>query len=857
VRAVADSLPGWHARPAVLDRLPAGRHAVIEASAGTGKTFTLEHLVVELVLVEGVPIEEILVVTFTEKATREMRERVRRKLREVADAAPRPDDAEGPGWTVDAEGRRRLQDALASFDRAPISTIHAFCQRLLSEHAFACARLLEQTAVEPRHAFREAFRQELRVALAPSDPLGPVLTRVLLHLGGENLEDVLYRWAQERGEPALAYEPARVEELLRRLPGQDDLAGGGLWLRLLEAGLQRTPKKTVPALLRKLAPAIDALREGEASLYDTLLRFWDWARERGTKSLTALPYLRKYLPAAAQRERNLEGLARTVDALADLAGDPLVVLVFELLPRVVDRLARQKSALGQFDFDDMLVLVRDALDPAGGPLAASLRALLRRRYRVALVDEFQDTDEVQWTIFRRLFFDDTDAHRLVLIGDPKQAIYGFRNADVHTYHTARAEVLADGGVSAPLTANFRTRASLLEGVDRILREGFFTGVNAYPGPPECGRPELRALRDGVDAPAITLLHLVGRDGPLRFDEARRALAARIAEEVKRILAGDLRVDRGDGPKPVSAADIHVLCRTGAEARQVGEALRDAAVPHAFYKQEGLFQTAIARDVLDVLLALGDPRSSALRRAAWRTPFFAVPLERLGDLDDLPPEHPLVDDLYRMARLAEDGRWETLFAELLDGSGFIRRELFWGGSERRLTDAQHVFELLLAEVHQGLRSLPQLTRRLSGFISGRERPVGEDGNVHRLESERRAVQLLTMHKAKGLEAEVVFVVGGLGLSRPDPSRPQVFHDAEGRRRVWIGRPPADVEAIRRAEQRQEDERLLYVALTRARSRLFLPYLGPPPPEQQEEEATYELAPSKAPMTRRRSSPCGTR
>lgn len=833
------------ARPKILDEIDPTQHAVIEASAGTGKTYTLEHLVVELVLVHEVPLEQILVVTFTDKATREMRERVRKKLRAILDAT----EDEGPDgtWTIDAAARRRLRDALAVFDRAPISTIHAFCQRVLTESAFDCARLLRQEQVESREVFAQALREVLRVELRDGAPLRPVLERALASWRLDRLEQSLYRWYAERGTPEPSFDGDAAHDALKRLPTRLELAPGGFASRLLTQALKHpSPKKEVPALLMALAPVVEALREG-GSFYDALLAFWDWAARPAPSNKKALAYVREHVKKTAVRTPALAPLAELIERLGRVASSPLSILVAQLLPRIEARLLERKREKGHFDFDDMLGMLDAALSAEGGEV---LLAELRRRYRVALVDEFQDTDHVQWNIFRRVFVESPGEHRLIVIGDPKQAIYGFRNADVHTYHAACREIQARGGSVVPLTVSYRSRAPVVDAINRILAEDFFTGVNAYPHPVTCGRPELDA-RDaaGRPLPAVTLFHLVGRP-ELRADRVRRTLAERIADEIARLLDPPITIHRGE-PRPLAPSDIHILCRSRGDAEEIGAALAEARIQHAFYKQEGLFQTATARDIFVVLRAIESKNDRVRRLDAWLTPFFAVPLERLDECRDLPPDHPLVRSLDHWRALAEAESWPALFRAMLEESGLLRRELFAGASERRLTDYQHICEVLLEEVHRGRRSLPEITLRLGAFIEGRELPAAESGNVHRLESERQAVQILTMHKSKGLEAEVVFLAGGLSEPPPDSLSPRVFHDEDGRRVAWLGEPVERVKELLHREQVEEAERLLYVAMTRARSRLYLPYFGPPPPGAEvHADASYELsvAPSPAPEAR---------
>lgn len=835
----------WVARPPILDAIDVERHAVVEASAGTGKTYTLEHLVVELLLERELPLEQILVVTFTDKATHEMRERVRATLRRVVDARSSDQAAPDSRWLVDEARRRRVRDALAVFDRAPISTIHGFCQRVLSEHAFECARLLRQEQVESREVFGVGFREELRVALADGASLRPVLELALSMYGAERLEAALYRWYVEQGSPEPRFDRAQAGAALARLPGRRQLAPGGFATRMLETALKRNPRKAVPELLRQLAPVVEALAKG-ASLYEVLLGFWAWAEADAFSGMNALRYVSHYLGRST--DRAVRPLADAFAQLEASAGGPLSVLVAELLPAVVRRLSGRKAEQGQLDFDDMLSMLRDALyAPEGGD---ALVTELRRRYRVALVDEFQDTDAVQWDIFRKVFFETDAEQRLVVIGDPKQAIYGFRNADVHTYHRAREAIEARGGATVPLTVSYRSSARVVDAINRVLEQGFFSGVNRYPHPVTCGRPERRALGpEGRDVPPVTLLHCVGRP-ELRTGPVRRALAERVAREIAGLLEGGLSLDDGEGPVPLSPSDIHVLCRSRGDAEDIGAALSAARLPYAFYKQEGLFQTTTAQHIWDLLRAVEDPSDPVRRLQAWLTPFFAVPLERLPECTHAPPDHPLVEPLYAWRRLADQQRFEALFTAILEESGVLRRELFAATDERALTDYGHIFEILLEQAHKGRRSLRDLVARLGAFIDQRELPEGETGNVHRLESERRAVQVLTMHKSKGLEAEVVFLVGGLTEPPEDRLSPKVFHDPAGRRVAWLGPLGDEVKERYERERREEAERLLYVALTRARRKLFVPYFGPPPEGSElAEGVSYDLVPEPEPAAAR--------
>ncbi|HZU82848.1 MAG TPA: UvrD-helicase domain-containing protein, partial [Polyangiaceae bacterium] len=487
-----------------------------------------------------------------------------------------------------------------------------------------------------------------------------------------------------------------------------------------------------------------------------------------------------------------------------------------VLPAVRGELARRKREAGQYDFDDMLGLVDQALH---GPRAAALASAMRERWRYVLIDEFQDTDETQWSIFRRAFFEreSTGGSVLYLLADPKQSIYRFRGADVHTYLRARDEVVAAGGARVALDHNYRATPGLVAAINAIFDPSadrpVFTGGIRYT-PVACGRPD-RAMVDGAGRP-LAPVQVMRLGSPIDL-RAMQSLGRWIAAEI-RTMTDPARPWRFDG-RPLAHSDVFVLTRNAREGRIVGAALRSAGVPHAFYKQDGLFQTDEARDVRTLLLAVEDPEDRARRLSAWLTPFFGLPLSSLERARDLPGSHPLVTRLRGWRALGEAREFDALFESIVVASGIVRREIFFGEGERELTNYLHIFELLFEYGARSHHTLRDVVSALSGLIDKTRLPLDLEGNVQRLESDRRAVQIMTIHKSKGLEAPVVFVVGG--FSQPPGDDVHVYHDG-ARRLAWVG-PVGDPAAAERAkaEEREEDQRLMYVALTRAQGRLYVP------------------------------------
>ena len=491
------------------------------------------------------------------------------------------------------------------------------------------------------------------------------------------------------------------------------------------------------------------------------------------------------------------------------------------LPIVRDVLERHKASTGEFDFDDQIQGVTHALNGVhGNELVRAMRA----RYRFALIDEFQDTDELQWSFFQRVFVESEGRNLLYLIGDPKQSIYGFRGADVHTYLEARDRVEQAGKPLVPLMRNFRSTPELIGAYNHILDSSaavpFFDGPIRYDLPVTAGKELVALLADGKPATPVHLLKIESTDGDgLSTAVLRRGLARQIAREARALLSDKhgLRFGPEGQTKRIEPGDIFVLTATNKESHQVSEALRDAEVPFAFYKQDGLFQTDQAREIHDLLLAIADPADADKRCRAWITPFFLVPLAALPDLDELSDSHLLIKRLRDWNELAGKRRFEMLFRKVLDESGIIRRALFLRDDERALTNYLHIFEVLLEEARTVGRDLADLVTTLTAYIHGERNPPGEDGNIQRLESDRTAVQIMTIHKSKGLEAAVVFLYGGFGRYRGDGIHE--YHE-DGRRLLYIG---DDEHAKERASmgRSHEEQRLYYVALTRAKARLYLP------------------------------------
>ncbi len=697
--------------------LPSGT-SVLEASAGTGKTFTIAGLVTRYVAEGHARIDQVLAVTFGVAATSELRTRVRERLVLVRDALGDPEAARAHHDPVvvhlagadDAEvalRRGRLVTALADFDSATVATVHEFCQQVLSGLGIA----------------------------ADTDPHVQLV---------ESLSDVV-----------------------------DDVVED-LYLR----------HATRPGTDRSALTAKQAFSLARVAVDD--------------RHATLLPE-----PTAVERDSAPDLRRRYAQA-------------------VRDELERRTRAARVLGFDDLLVRVRDALaDPVSGPVACER---LRSRFRVVLVDEFQDTDPVQWDVLRLAFHGHCT---LVVIGDPKQAIYAFRGADVRAY--LQAADAADH--RATLATNWRSDPRLLLGLGAMFRRAALGDPRIVVRPVSAGYTT-PLLGPRVDRSPVRIRqlrrdgHEVTKSGGLPVETARRLVATDAATQVARFLAEGLEVTpRGTTtPRPLVARDVAVLVRTQKQADAVREELLAVGVPCVFTGTKSVFGTEAASDWVVLLEGLEQPhRSGPVRRAAL-TSLMGWTASRV---DERGAEGN--DELGMMLRdwadvLAEDGV-AALFSRISHDQGLAERLLHRTDGERVLTDLRHVAEALHEVALREQLTLPGLLTWLREQVA--QAAVDQDQErSRRLDTDAAAVQVGTVHTSKGLEFPVVLVPFGWDVSfggRNTERFPRA-HDETGHRTVHVGGPGSPgydaALAVEAEDDAGEELRLLYVASTRAISRLVL-------------------------------------
>ncbi|HFT8131991.1 TPA: exodeoxyribonuclease V subunit beta [Klebsiella pneumoniae] len=798
-------------------RLPLIGERLIEASAGTGKTFTIAALYLRLLLGLGgeaaypraISVEELLVVTFTEAATEELRGRIRSNIHELRIACLRG-ESDNPLYSAllaeiadKDDAAKTLLLAERQMDEAAVFTIHGFCQRMLSLNAFESGMLFEQQLIEDESRLRyQACADFWRRHCYP-------LTRdiaAVIHdvwKGPRDLLKSLDRWLQGEA-PQLKSPPAPNETLAERhqqiiaridsLKQQWREQVGEIEGVLENSGLDR--RKFNRGNQGKWMEKVNAWAQEETLSYqlpDALEKFAQSFLLERTKAGGEPPVHPLFSAVESWLASSL--------TLTDL-------VLARAMVEIRDAVAREKRRRGELGFDDMLSRLDEALRGDSGETLASA---IRQRFPVAMIDEFQDTDPQQYRIFRRIWRRQPET-ALLLIGDPKQAIYAFRGADIFTYMKARGDVAAH----YTLDTNWRSSPGMVGSVNRLFSLSdnpfMFHEIPFLPVKAAAKNKGLRFTVDAADVPAMNVWLMPG--DTVGSGDYQTFMAQLCATQIRDWLSAGQRgralLWRGETSRPVQASDITVLVRNRLEAAQVREALQTLGIPSVYLSnRDSVFETLEAQELLWLLQAVLAPERENTLRSALATSMFgltALDIENLNQ--DEQAWDALVEEFSEYRQIWRQRGVMPMLRALMTARHIAENLLATRGGERRLTDILHISELLQEAASQ-LESEHALVRWLAQHIA--EPDSNAASQQMRLESDKHLVQIVTIHKSKGLEYPLVWLPFIARFRKQDQA---FYHDRETFAAVLdLGQDEASLE-LAEAERLAEDLRLLYVALTRA-------------------------------------------
>jgi len=797
----------------------------IEASAGTGKTWTIVALYLRLLLEKQFTVEQILVVTYTNAATDELRDRIRQRLRDVKQAflSGQSDDELIEALLTDDASRKHnlklVEQALTSFDLAPIFTIHGFCQRVLSDQAFESGITFRSEIVtDERHLLQavveDYWRQHLlKLSASFTDyllyqaRLSPqkLVSELRFYINREMI--TLYAAPEdaslERHEAELVVLYEQVQQCWLN-QGQEirDL--------LLKASDEKALKNNVypPASLSSWFDQLELFLQSELLCFSLLFeKFNCFTKEKISTSVSK--------GKVAPEHSFFDICERLQDAMnAVLVGYKLRIaqLKKDVISTARTELAIRKNKQKVMGYDDLLSGLWRALNHQEGN---TLIEAVVAQYPVALVDEFQDTDPLQYRIFSKLYAHSQDA--VFMVGDPKQAIYSFRGADLFSYLQARQE--ADQIYS--LDTNWRSTPAMVNAVNALFSQHstpfLFSDIH-YPQV-HAATAERDALSDEAGHTAALQIWRISNQGKKHAGrtETLARVSAATADEIARLLIGGQEKKVRIGTRALNGGDIAVLVRSHTQAQRISDALKAVGVTSVQYGQNNVFLTDEMKALWQVLLAVAEPNRESLVNAALLTEMMGRDARILKE-DSLQQEATLML-FHRYHQLWKTHGFIRMARELLFTEQVTFRLLALTGGDRRVTNVLHIVERIHIRVQTDNLNIEGVLSYMADAMQGSV--DADEESTLRLESDEKLVKIVTIHKSKGLEYPIVFCpfvwADSLRNSKADPF---TYHDEQqGECLVLSGEPSgARLSAIK--EELAENLRLLYVAVTRAKYRCYM-------------------------------------
>ena len=791
--------------------IPLEGQILLEANAGCGKTYMLTNLFLRFLIEKGLSVSQILSLTYTESATQELKERIRDRIRFAHRVFSGKTEDPIISTFMDrvdvAEVKDRLEEALRELDKASIHTIHGFCYRVLRELAFYSGLPFElEPITDETHYRKELLEDFWRNSVCTEDE---ILVRLLVKSGGIKLLWRVLNLTFARLDPkiltigmSIDY-GEKIEEFREKFR---------IFLDLLDKHMSD---------LEKLLEYLKEMNKRSFSKekVDEILKAFQLAKKIGVPDpfifLNYRSQIRKISEAGSHPLFSIVGeLLSLSEEIEELFRYRVQQMESWLIESSSSILREKKLKEGRIYFDDMLILLYESLKGEGG---ARLSEKIREDYKVALVDEFQDTDPIQYSILKSIYYPNGT---IVFIGDPKQSIYGFRGADIFSYIKAVSEVKE----RYLLIQNWRSEKGILSAVNSLFslkRTPFLMDEIGYePSQSAEERSSVPLLLDGSreEGIKIFLIKNGGKKGLSKYEAGRyisKVMAGKIAQLLK--LSEDGKAVLGD--RPLRPGDIAVLVRKNSQARLFKEALSSLNIPSVIYSTEDLFQTQEAEELLWILHAVFEPHSRYSILRALGSEIMGFRAEEINSIieDEVRWEEEILRfEKYHML-LNRDGLMR-MFRTLMKEMGTLERLLSLPDGKRRITDLFQLLEMVFENsIQRGLRG-KEILRWLQDRIKGGQ--IGEEEQEIRLETDEEAVKVITIHRSKGLEFPIVFIPFVWDQPLREREGPIIVR---GKEETIIDLGSLEIDSNKNSERVQtlsEELRLLYVAITRAKNLCYL-------------------------------------
>ena len=805
---------------------------LIEASAGTGKTYTIAGLFLRLILEKQLTVNQILVVTFTKAATEELKERIRNTLLDAKSAFLKNSSNDALVKTIVKKYDDRalsiqlIQDALMDFDNAAIFTIHGFCQRILHDNAFETQSLFDTELVTDSTSLTREIVDDFWRKHFYSLPMEFISYLLIKISGPEYFTRLLannrtsdIKIIPELEKPDLAslddframfrklrtiWPKSRTQ--VTRLLKEPSLSGsvyGSLRTTTMQTGVSKRDL-TVTSMIASMDKFVDEKSDG-------FPLFKDFEKFTATKIENSIR--KNCRPLSHEYFDICDSLYHKSVSLESEMETYLMYFKAQCFKFIQKNLLIRKQQDNIQFYDDLLIKLKNALEDNGGE---KLAQIIRKKYSAALVDEFQDTDSFQYIIFTRIF--DSKKSILFMIGDPKQSIYSFRGADIFSYMKAARNTDS----KYTLIKNWRSNPNMITAVNTIFsninapfvfdRIGFEKGISGK---------KVKSMNE-KSSPALTLWYVgankkADTSKPLSKTEAVPLIAKAVAGEISRLILDE----KNNLSRGINAKEIAVLVRTNRQAQIIKKNLSSKGIPSVLYHTGNIFHTHEAMEMERILLSIAEPGNDRAFNAAVVTDILGVFGEDLDSINGEPFWLEAKSRRFReYFRLWARYGFIRMFRMLMAEEKVRERLLSFPDGERRLTNLLHLAEILHQKSSEKKLGITGMLKWLSEQRNA-EIPESETHQL-RLESDDQAVKIITIHKSKGLEFPVVFCPFAWEGSLIE-DREILFHDKDVNETLTLDLGSKNIAthlAIAQNERLAENLRLLYVAITRAIHKCYL-------------------------------------
>ncbi len=746
-------------------KIPLESINLIEASAGTGKSWTVTLLYLRLILEKALTVEQILVVTFTEAATKALRDDVRNRLSEALAAFENPDaDGIEDAYRILAknisaadhlsmdEAIRRLKRAKLSLDEAAIFTIHGFCQRALSEHAFEAGLAFESELMDDdfelmqqladdywRRNFEHAPRALLFKLQQSSITPDSLLREIRVAVG----KPYLHLLGPEPSKVPDDNQWARLESLFNKAIEAWKAQGETIRELLLEHYQRFNQRSYKPEHICEACEAMDAVLDDPAvfssvkkPLEKIRLDKLNAALKKNQEPLPDVPFFQIW-----------QDYLECLEEVGQGADYYLNQVRIDLLEYLQKELPKEKQRRGVLSFDDLLLQLQQALRQH-----PRLAGALRDKYPAALIDEFQDTDPVQYDIFSRIY-NAAEKSTVFFVGDPKQAIYSFRGGDIYTYLKAKSDT--DKNRHATLDTNWRSHPDLIAAFNALYGacENPFQDDNIDYVQVKSGLKEHQGIAGKTDKTPLRFWQFIPETDDKGaviggMDSIKSCIADAVAGDITRLLNSDANING----KPVSGADIAVLVRSHTQGDLIKAALNARGIASVQSSNENIFKTHECVEMQRLLTAIIEPQQEDNVRRALVTDMLGYRADDLIRFEQEPDawEGKLVAMQNWHQRWKQDG-FLPMMRSLMRDESVHQRLLAYDDGERRITNLLQLAELIHRATRQQSLGMEEVLR----WLRQQQQNTSQSESELRLESDENLVKIVTIHKSKGLEYPMVY------------------------------------------------------------------------------------------------------